>query len=121
MNGNDLAIVVTGALLATAFVALFAARSPFSVRAFLLRRLLPGIAGIVALTALASWWLNGVAAADVAACQVQAARGLAYDCEDAYLVVVMAILAGAFSLVFFAVGLTGVFAVKRFRRAGVAS
>lgn len=117
MNHNDLAIVVIAAVLGTVFVALFALRSPSSFGAWLSRRLLPGVAGLVGLTVLVSWWLNGVAAADVAACQ-KAANS--YDCEDAFLIVVMAILAGAMATVLFVVGSAGVFAVKRFRQAGAA-
>ncbi|MAS06655.1 MAG: hypothetical protein CL534_18485 [Ahrensia sp.] len=117
MNDNDLAIVVIAAVLGTVFVALFALRSPSSLGAWFSRRLLPGVAGLAGLTALVSWWLNGVAAADAAAC-VAAANS--YDCEDAFLIVVMAILAGAMATVLFVLGSAGIFAVKRFRQAGAA-
>lgn len=117
MNHNDLAIVVIAAVLGAVFVALFALRSPSSFGAWLSRRLLPGVAGLVGLTVLVSWWLNGVAAADVAACQTAANS---YDCEEAFLIVVMAILAGAMATVLFVLGSAGVFAVKRFRQAGAA-
>ncbi|WP_370319780.1 hypothetical protein [Oricola sp.] len=117
MNDNDLAIVVIAAVLGAVFVALFALRSPSSLDAWLSRRLLPGVAGLAGLTVLVSWWVNGVAAADVAACEMTAGS---YDCEDAFLVVVMAVLAGAMATVLFVFGSAGVFAVKRFRQAGAA-
>lgn len=117
MNDNDLAIVVIAAVLGTVFVALFALRSPSSLGAWLSRRLLPGVAGLAGLTALVSWWLNGVAAADAASCE---AAANSYDCEDAFLIVVMAILAGAMATVLFVLGSAGIFAVKRFRQAGAA-
>tara|TARA_Y100000815_G_scaffold138394_1_gene124987 strand:- start:2605 stop:2958 length:354 start_codon:yes stop_codon:yes gene_type:complete len=117
VNDNDLAIVVIAAVLATVFVALFALRSPSCFGAWFSRRLLPGVAGLVGLTGLVSWWLNGVAATDVAACEMAASS---YDCEDAFLIVVMAILAGAMATVLFVFGSAGVFAVKRFRQAGAA-
>jgi hypothetical protein len=117
VNDNDLAIVMIAAVLATVFLALFAPRSPSSLGAWFSRRLLPGVAGLAGLTVLVSWWLNGVAAADVAACEAAADS---YDCEDAFLIVVMAILAGAMATVLFVLGSAGVFAVKRFRQAGAA-
>lgn len=117
MNDNDLAIVVIAAVLGTVFVALFALRSPSSLRGWLSRRLLPGVAVIASLTALVSWWLNGVAAADAAACE---AAANSYDCEDAFLIVVMSILAGGMAIILFVLGSAGIFAVKRFRQAGAA-
>lgn len=115
MNDNDLAIVVIAAVLGAVFVALFALRSPSSFRGWFSRRLLPGVAVIAGLTVLVSWWLNGVAAADAAACAVAANS---YDCEDAFLVVAAAILAGGMAVMLFVLGSAGVFAVKRFRYAG---
>lgn len=112
MNQLDTMIVASAAVLAAAFVVLFAFGKPVSLGNWCLRRLLPGVAGLVGLNALSSWWLYGVAAKDAAACRIEAARGLAYDCEDAFLIVPAAMLAGALAVLLFVIGLSGVYAAR---------
>ena len=116
MNVNDLAIVSIAAVTAAVFVAFFAWRCPVSVRAWALGRLLPGVAGIAGLTVVASLLLGRVAAADAGACEAMANT---YDCEDAFLIVVMAILAGGLAAILFGFGSAGLYAVGRLRGAGV--
>ncbi len=118
MNDNDLAIVVSAAVLGTVFVALSALRSPVSLRQWLTRRLLPGVVAIAGLTAVVSWWLSGVAAAVVAVCEAAANT---YDCEDAFLIVAATILSGGTAMVLFILGSGGFFALKRFCGMGATS
>lgn len=112
MNANDQIVVVTAVVVAAAAVTLFWSGRRAAGGAWFLRRLLAGAGLLVALTAVSSWWLHGVAAADVAACE---AAGNSYDCEDAYLVVVMALLAGGLAVVLFVAGLTGLRLVSGLR------
>lgn len=117
MNGNDLTIVVSAVVVALAFLAAFGRTAPASLGAWALRRLLVGVAGIAGLTVVASLWLSRVAAADVAACKAAANT---YDCEDAWLVVVMAILAGGLAILFYVAGLVGLRVARRPQTAGAA-
>ena len=112
MNQLDTMIVASAAVLAAAFVVLFAFGKPASLGNWCRRRLLPGVAGLVGLTALSSWWLYEVAKTDAAACRIEAAKGLTYDCEDAFLIVPAAIFAGALAVLLFVIGLSGVHAAR---------
>lgn|GEM_PF-1743607 len=121
MNQLDTMIVASAAVLAAAFVVLFAFGKPASFGNWCRSRLLPGVAGLVGLTALSLWWLYGVAKTDAAACRIEAAKGLTHDCEDAFLIVPAAMFAGALAVLLFVIGLSGVHAARHYGQARASS